>query len=63
MIDPREISEAISPRLRRVLLAAEVGLRPEQAKAFKTILFDEFGKNGLEADLHKLISALGHEHS
>lgn len=57
----QEIREAISPRVRKVLLVAETALPPSQFAAFRTYVFDEFGKSGLEADLEALLSGSGRD--
>jgi hypothetical protein len=51
MVDIREISGLIGPRLSRVLTCAEAALPSDQFRAFRKLVLDEFGRNGFEGDL------------
>ncbi len=56
MIDPRDIVGLIGVRVGKTLTIAEAALRPEQFKAFRKLVLDEFGRNGLETELYDLIN-------
>lgn len=54
MTDPRDIMNAVNRRLNRLLTVAEFGLSPDQFQAFRKIVLDEFGRNGLAQDIDAL---------
>lgn len=55
MIDPRDIISVVNRRLNRVLTMAEAALPPDQFKAFRRFVLDEFGRKGLALDLATLM--------
>ena len=54
MTDPRDIMNAVNPRINRILTAAEIGLAPNQFQAFRKLVLEEFGRNGLAQDIDDL---------
>ena len=54
MIDPKPIMDLIMPRVGRILDVAEAAFPEPQFKAFRRLALKEFGRDGLEADLHSL---------
>jgi hypothetical protein len=53
MIDTRDIMNLVSPRVSRVLTIAEAALPKDQFRAFRKLVLDEFGRNGLEGELYE----------
>jgi len=56
MIEPREIIGLIKVRVGRTLSVAEAALPPSQFNAFRKLMLDEFGRNGLETELFELLN-------
>lgn len=56
MVTLRAIVELVNPRKSRVLRLAEAALPPAQFRAFRGMLLDEFGRDGLERDLERLLA-------
>jgi hypothetical protein len=54
MVSKAQIVELINYRITRVLLVAEAFLPSSQFKAFRTVVLNEFGRNGLERELEQL---------
>jgi hypothetical protein len=52
----RYIQECLSKRKNKILTVAEAAFPPPQFKAFRKIILDEFGQNGLESDLEKILA-------
>jgi hypothetical protein len=50
-----DIQALIETRKNRILTCAQIGMSEFQFKAFRKIFLDEFGRNGLESDLEKLL--------
>ena len=55
MIDPREVIELVNQHVNRTLTVAEAALPPEQFKAFRKLMLDEFGHRGLASELLTLL--------
>ena len=55
MIDSRTIIGAIKPRVAQVLTIAEAALPASQFTAFRKLVLDQFGRQGLESELQELI--------
>jgi len=53
------ISDLINKRMSKVLLYAESSLHPAQFAAFRKMVLDEFGRNGLGKDLNQLANDNG----
>jgi len=56
MIDPRNIVELVNLHVSRVLTVAEAALPESQFKAYRKLVLDEFGRNGLETELYDLLN-------
>lgn len=54
------ILAALNPRKNRVLRYAEAALPETQFRAFRGLLLDEFGREGLERDLERLVAEREH---
>jgi len=48
--------EAINARKNRALQYAQVGLTEHQFRAFRGLFLDEFGRNGLESELVRIVA-------
>jgi hypothetical protein len=48
--------EAINARKNRALQYAQVGLSENQFRAFRGLFLDEFGRNGLESELERIVA-------
>lgn len=53
MVNLEAIKALINPRLARLLDVAQAALPEQQFIAFRKITLNEFGRNGLEADLKR----------
>lgn len=51
MIDPRDIVNLINPHVAKVLTIAQAALPKDQFSAFRKLVLDEFGRNGLESEI------------
>ena len=51
MIDPRDIVGLVNLHVSKVLTVAEAALPESQFKAFRKLVLDEFGRNGLETEV------------
>lgn len=58
-IGPQEVVTLLNERLTRILTIAEAALPPQQFKAFRKLVLDEMGRNGMEAELHRLFEEHG----
>ena len=48
--------EAINARKNKALQLAQVGLSEPQFRAFRGLFLDEFGRNGLESELARIVA-------
>ena len=48
--------EAINARKNKALQLAQVGLPENQFRAFRGLFLDEFGRNGLESELVRIVA-------
>ncbi|WP_188708446.1 hypothetical protein [Polaromonas eurypsychrophila] len=48
--------EAVNARKNRALLVAEASLSESQFRAFRRLFLDEFGRNGLETELARIVA-------
>lgn len=55
MVTKELIEQIINPRLNQVLLVAETALPPSQFQAFRKIVLNEFGSNGLGKELERVL--------
>jgi hypothetical protein len=53
MVSLDAIRALLNPRISRMLDVAQAALPERQFAAFRKITLDEFGRNGLEADLRR----------
>ena len=56
MVTLPAILALLNPRKNRVLRFAEAALPETQFRAFRGLLLDEFGREGLEKDLERLVA-------
>ncbi len=54
MVSKELIIELVNDRVKHVLLVAEAALPPTQFQAFRTVVLNHFGRNGLVGDLEFL---------
>jgi hypothetical protein len=52
----RVILEAVNARKNRALRLAQVGMSESQFQAFRGLFLDEFGRNGLETEIDRIVS-------
>lgn len=50
----------LNARKSKILTYAQVAMTEHQFKAFRSLILDEFGKNGLESELVKLLDEGNH---
>jgi hypothetical protein len=50
------ILEAVNARKNKALQLAQVGLTEPQFRAFRSLFLDEFGRNGLESELLRIVA-------
>lgn len=56
MTDPRDIVNLVNFRVSKVLTVAQAALPRDQFTAYRKLVLDEFGRNGLETDLYELLA-------
>ena len=61
MVTKRHILDLVNYRVTRILLVAEASLPSGQFKAYRTVVLNEFGRNGLERELERLEGQRGSE--
>jgi len=54
MIESRDIMNLVNAHVSKMLTVAETALPERQFAAFRKLMFDEFGRNGLETELRDL---------
>jgi hypothetical protein len=59
MVSKEQVVELVNDRVRQVLLVAEAALPPSQFQAFRTVVLNHFGRNGLVGDLDYLDGKVG----
>lgn len=59
MVTKELVIELVNERVKQVLLVAEAALLPSQFQAFRTVVLNHFGRNGLVGDLEFLDGKLG----
>lgn len=50
----------LNARKSKILTYAQIAMTEHQFKAFRTLVLDEFGKNGLESELNQLLNEGNH---
>ncbi|HNP84229.1 MAG TPA: hypothetical protein PKN47_22410 [Nitrospira sp.] len=61
MVKKAEVLKLVHGHVSRVLLVAQASLPLSQFQAFRTVVLNEFGRNGLEGELERLEYQLGAE--
>jgi len=61
MVTKELVVELVNDRVKQVLLVAEAALPPSQFQAFRTVVLNQFGRNGLVGDLEFLEEKRGLE--
>lgn len=54
MVNTGHVMELVNHRVTRILLVAEASLPASQFQAFRKVVLDEFGRNGLVGELERL---------
>ena len=54
MVNQVQVMELVNFRVTRILLVAEASLPPSQFQAFRKLVLNEFGRNGLVRELEQL---------
>ncbi|MBH0199204.1 MAG: hypothetical protein HP497_07250 [Nitrospira sp.] len=54
MVNRVQVVELVNRRVTRILLVAEASLPASQFQAFRKVVLDEFGRNGLVRELERL---------
>jgi hypothetical protein len=61
MVTKEQIEQLISPRVNHVLLIGQASLSESQFQAYRKLILDTFGKNGLGKDLDKIFCSQLHK--
>jgi len=61
MVNTGYVMELVNHRVTRILLVAEASLPASQYQAFRKVVLDEFGRNGLARELERLAGQVGSE--
>ncbi len=61
MVSLVQLVELVNRRVTRILLVAEASLPASQFQAFRKVVLDEFGRNGLVRELERLAGQMGLE--
>ena len=61
MVKKAEVLKLVHPHVSHVLLVAQASLPSSQFQAFRTVVLNEFGRNGLEGELERLECQIGSE--
>jgi hypothetical protein len=61
MVRKAEVLKLVHGHVTHVLLVAQSSLPSSQFQAFRTVVLNEFGRNGLEGELEQLEHRLGLE--
>lgn len=56
----QSIIDLLDARKNKILTYAQVGMTENQFKAYRGLVLDELGKNGLESELNKLLNEGNH---
>ena len=51
-----QLTDAVNARKNRALRIAEAALPESQFRAYRSLFLDEFGRNGLEEDLVRIVA-------
>jgi hypothetical protein len=61
MVTKQQVLDLVSQRVAHILLVAEASLPPSQYQAFRKVVLDAFGRNGLGGQLDRLGWPVGRE--
>lgn len=61
MVSQVQVMELVNYRVTRILLVAEASLPASQFQAFRKVVLNEFGRNGLVRELERLADHKGSE--
>lgn len=61
MVTTAQVLKLVNSHVTNILRAAEVGLLPRQFEAYRTLVLNEFGRNGLARELERLEGQRGSE--
>jgi hypothetical protein len=61
MVKKAEVLKLVHGHVSQVLLVAQASLPASQFQAFRTVVLNEFGRNGLEGELERLEYQVGAE--
>ena len=61
MVKKAEVLKLVHGHVTHVLLVAQASLPSSQFQAFRTVVLNEFGRNGLEGELERLEYQIGSE--
>ena len=61
MVRKAEVLKLVHGHVSHVLLVAQASLPSSQFQAFRTVVLNEFGRNGLEGELERLDYEVGSE--
>ncbi len=61
MVSTSQVMELVNPHVRRILLMIEACLPPSQFQAYRKLVLDEFGRNGLVGELERVAGQVGCE--
>lgn len=56
----QELIKLLNDRKKRILVIAQVAMSEHQFKAYRSLILDELGKEGLESDLMQYLNAGKH---
>lgn len=54
MVSTTQVLKLVNSHVTHILRVAEVALLPRQFEAYRTLVLNEFGRNGLERELERL---------
>ena len=54
MVTKQHVMDLVNHRVTHILLVAEASLPPSQYQAFRKVVLDAFGRNGLVGELERL---------
>lgn len=54
MVSTAQVLKLVNSHVNHILRVAEVALLPRQFEAYRTLVLNEFGRNGLERELERL---------
>ena len=61
MVSTAQVLKLVNSHVKHILRVAEVALLPRQFEAYRTLVLNEFGRNGLGRELERLESQVRSE--